>query len=156
QSDNGTAELLLKELGFAAGAGGSTAAGIAALESGAADLGLPMEGTVVADGSGLDDTNRATCDELVAVLDASGGPDGPVGSALPVAGASGTRRDRFEGSAAEGRLRAKTGTLNTVTSLAGYVDLPSGDTAAFAYVANGTKDEGTMHGQELLGALLGG
>lgn len=155
-SDNGTAELLTKEVGHASGAGGSTAAGVAVIARRATELGFGGPATHPVDGSGLDPGNRATCDELVEVLDATGGVSGSLGAALPVAGRSGTLRDRFRGTPAEGRLRAKTGTLSTVTALAGFVELPDGGTATFAYVANGKPAEGDPHrGQDFLGVLLG-
>jgi D-alanyl-D-alanine carboxypeptidase/D-alanyl-D-alanine-endopeptidase (penicillin-binding protein 4) len=154
-SDNGTAELLTKEIGRVAGGAGTTAAGVTVIARRAAELGVPMAGSMVVDGSGLDPANHATCDELVGVLDASGGIDGPVGAALPVAGRTGTLAKRFRTSAAAGRLRAKTGTLNNVTSLAGFVALPEGGTATFAYIVNGRKTDQIMRGQEFLGDLLG-
>ena len=73
---------------------------------------------------------------LTAVLDASG-RSSPIGEGLPVAGKTGTLTTRFVGAPAAGRLRAKTGTLNTVTALAGFVDTVPGAQLTFAYVANG-------------------
>jgi D-alanyl-D-alanine carboxypeptidase/D-alanyl-D-alanine-endopeptidase (penicillin-binding protein 4) len=155
ESDNGTGELLVKEIGHRTGGGGTTAAGTAHVERRAAELGFPVAGTDVTDGSGLDRANRTTCDELVAVLEHGGGSDGAIGAALPVAGRTGTLESRFEGTPAEGRLRAKTGSLNGVTSLAGFVDLPDGTVATFAYVANGPQADDPRRGQDFLGVLLG-
>jgi D-alanyl-D-alanine carboxypeptidase/D-alanyl-D-alanine-endopeptidase (penicillin-binding protein 4) len=155
ESDNGTAELLTKELGVQAGTGGSTAAGTAAIVARAGELGVPTAGTVMADGSGLDRTNHTSCDALVGALVTSGGVDGAIGSRLPVAGRSGTLRDRFLGTPAQGRLRAKTGSLNSVTALAGFVTMSDGRTATFAYIANGPQAEDPRRGQDFLGALLG-
>jgi D-alanyl-D-alanine carboxypeptidase/D-alanyl-D-alanine-endopeptidase (penicillin-binding protein 4) len=155
ESDNGTAELLTKELGVQAGTGGSTAAGTAAVVDRATALGLPTAGTVLADGSGLDRGNRTSCDALVAALITSGGVDGAIGSRLPVAGRTGTLRERFLGTPAQGRLRAKTGSLNSVTALAGFVTMSDGRTATFAYIANGPQAEDPRRGQDFLGALLG-
>lgn len=155
ESDNGTAELLTKELGVQAGTGGSTASGTAAIVARAGELGIPTAGTVMADGSGLDRGNRSSCDALVATLGASGGVDGAIGARLPVAGRTGTLRDRFLGTPAQGRLRAKTGSLNSVTALAGFVTMSDGRTATFAYIANGPQAEDPRRGQDFLGALLG-
>ena len=154
-SDNETAELLTKELGRRSGGGGTTEAGAALIERRAAELKIRTGGSDVVDGSGLDPANRVTCDEVVSVLDASGGPAGSLGPSLPVAGRSGTLATRFRGSAAEGRLRAKTGSLSDVTALAGFVDLPEGGTATFAYVANGKPiDAAARAAQDHLATVL--
>ena len=154
-SDNQIAELLTKELGRKAGAGGTTRAGAAAIQARATALGLPTAGSRVVDGSGLDPTNRVTCDELVAALQLNGGIDSPIGVALPLAGQSGTLAGRFRGTPAQDRLRAKTGTLANVTALAGFMPLTEGGTATFAYVANGQPvDAKVLGAQDLLGAVL--
>ena len=156
-SDNQIAELLTKELGRRAGTGGTTKAGAAAIQAHVTALGLPIAGTRVVDGSGLDPTNRVTCDELVAALQLNGGIDSPMGAALPVAGQSGTLSARFRGTPAQGRLRAKTGTLANVTALAGFMPLTEGGTATFAYVANGQPvDASVLAAQDLLVAVLAG
>ena len=57
-------------------------------------------------------------------------------STLPVAGVSGSLATRMRGTPAEGRVRAKTGTLSNVRSLSGYLTTVDGDTVAFAMLAN--------------------
>jgi D-alanyl-D-alanine carboxypeptidase/D-alanyl-D-alanine-endopeptidase (penicillin-binding protein 4) len=134
-SDTDSGEMLLKELGVRAGAGGSYAAGAAALAERLTDGGIALDGAVVADGSGLALDNRVTCALLAELLGRAETGDVLV-DGLAVAGESGTLRNRFRGSPLQGRLRAKTGTLRSVSSLAGVVPTRHGTPLFFAYVLN--------------------
>ena len=138
-SDNTTAELLLKELGLAWSGTGSTLDGaLATLESLAADAGRPVLVFPPVDGSGLSPENELTCRQVIDILEI-GGPDGPLASFLPVAGRSGTLRNRFVDSSAAGRVRAKTGSLPGVSSLAGFVTGSDGRPITFAAILNGER-----------------
>jgi serine-type D-Ala-D-Ala carboxypeptidase/endopeptidase (penicillin-binding protein 4) len=136
ESDNETGELLLKELGLLRGGQGSTGAGATALDAVLREAGIAADAAVVADGSGLSLENRVTCRLLIELL---ARPDtGPaMVEGLAVAAQTGTLADRFGGSSLEGRLRGKTGSLNSVAALAGVVE-DDDATLTFAYVANGT------------------
>ena len=136
QSDNQIAELLVKELGFEQGGGGTTAAGLEVMRRAITKLGVPVGGVVLHDGSGLDHDDRLTCG-LIATLLAQAGPASPVGEGLAVAGESGTLRERFTEPPEKGRILAKTGTLDDVTALSGFARALHGPTLTFAYVANG-------------------
>lgn len=153
RSDNHIADQLLKELGVAAEGRGETAAGARAVAAWAQANGAAADGARVVDGSGLDPTNATSCQALVAALDAVG-PDGIVAGGLPVAGRSGTLAGRFGDTAAAGRMRAKTGSLDDVTALAGFVDLAEGGTATFALVANGEIGEQALTAERLVAELL--
>jgi len=61
------------------------------------------------------------------------GPD--LVSALPMAGVDGTLRERAE--RARARVRAKTGSLDGVTALAGFAQPERGDAVVFAVLVNG-------------------
>ncbi len=137
RSDNTTAEVLLKVLAAHDGQLGTTEAGAADVQDTLHRLGLPTAGSVTTDGSGLDLSNRVTCDLLSAALDHQG-PDSSLAADLPVAGESGTLRKRMRGTAAEGKVRAKTGTLNEVSALAGFARSASGEDLTFAFVINGS------------------
>lgn len=136
ESDNGTAELLIKEVGQRVAGEGSTAAGAAISESTLADLGIGLGGVDVVDGSGLDRGNRVTCrllHDLLRQVDAGGEVEG----GLAVAGVTGTLARRFLDTPVSGRLRAKTGSLNNVAALAGYADTRNEGELTFAFVLNG-------------------
>jgi D-alanyl-D-alanine carboxypeptidase/D-alanyl-D-alanine-endopeptidase (penicillin-binding protein 4) len=135
ESDNQTAELVLKEIALASGRPPTTADGAAVVLETATTLGLPMGGVTVADGSGLGDGNQISCRLAQTILD-RGGVDGPIGAGLAVAGQTGTLTERFVDTELDGRLRAKTGTLNQVTALAGFLDTTPGARVTFAFIAN--------------------
>lgn len=154
ESDNTTAEVLTKELGRRAGEGTWTA-GVGALRDAMAAEGLPVEGFAAVDGSGLDRSNRATCALLIAALVRSGAT-GAIADGLPVAGQTGTLATRFIGHPAAGRLRAKTGSLDGVAALSGFMPLTE-DTAplAFALLANEVPREAIGRAlQERVAAVL--
>jgi serine-type D-Ala-D-Ala carboxypeptidase/endopeptidase (penicillin-binding protein 4) len=136
ESDNLTAELLVKELGRRHGRGGTTAAGVEVVRSTLAGEGFDLAGLVTYDGSGLDRGDRATCALLIGLLRREG-DDSWVSRGLPVAGRDGTLAERFVGTPADGRLRAKTGSLDNVAGLSGWVDGGQDHTLAFALLANG-------------------
>src|SRR6185436_19939593 len=97
-------------------------------------------GLRLADGSGLEVTNQASCDLLAATLRVPDGAGAPrLSPLLAVAGRSGTLSLRLAGTPLEGKLRAKTGSLNGVSGLAGYLDGRRG--LSFAFVANGSFSE---------------
>jgi D-alanyl-D-alanine carboxypeptidase/D-alanyl-D-alanine-endopeptidase (penicillin-binding protein 4) len=120
ESDNTAMELLTKELGLKEYGSGSTAAGLRAVWADLAGDGLPVEGFVNADGSGLSRSDRVTCALLVAVL-LKAGANGLLVRDLPVAGRSGTLAEEMQRTIAAGRVRAKTGTLDDVKALSGWV-----------------------------------
>ncbi len=124
ESDNFTAELLLKELGALYGNRGSTAAGAAAVRDLLGNIGVPLAGVRIVDGSGLSLLDRLTAQALVAILEASWlDPDirPTLISALPVAGVSGTLERRMKTAPARGNVIAKTGTTDEASALAGFV-----------------------------------
>lgn len=133
-SDNGTAELLVKELGLRRAGEGSTEAGARVVMDALRRRGLPVGSSVVADGSGLSGATRVSC-RLLASLLVSAEPT--LGHNLAIAGQSGTLARRHRGTPVAGRLRAKTGSFDGVGAVAGYADTLDGETLAFAYVING-------------------
>jgi D-alanyl-D-alanine carboxypeptidase/D-alanyl-D-alanine-endopeptidase (penicillin-binding protein 4) len=122
-SDDTGAELITKELGRRFGAGGTTAAGVAVIRDDLTADGLPVGLLHAVDGSGLDRSDRATCPLVVDALTRAG-PAGDLASTLPVAGRTGTLTRRMVNTPATGRVIAKTGTLDDVSALSGFVLAP--------------------------------
>jgi D-alanyl-D-alanine carboxypeptidase/D-alanyl-D-alanine-endopeptidase (penicillin-binding protein 4) len=124
ESDNFTAELLLKELGAVAADRGTTAAGAAVVTKQLAAADVPLAGVRIVDGSGLSLLDRLTPNALVGILEAAWATpqlrDRFVGS-LPVAGVSGTLHDRMRRPPARGNVVAKTGTTSEASALSGFV-----------------------------------
>lgn len=135
-SENFYAEMLTKALGAYFGKRGTTRAGLRIAKSALSPFKINPR---LVDGSGLSRANRASSRTLVLLL--AGMDKSEAASAfrasLPVAGLTGTLRKRMRGTPAAGRCRAKTGTLNGVSSLSGYCLNPGGRRIAFAIVANG-------------------
>ncbi len=135
-SDNFTAELVLKEIGAEAGTAGTTAEGVRVVLRDLADVGIPLAGVRMFDGSGLSLDDRLTARALTALLVVAWKDvdlRNPFWAALPVAGVNGTLEDRMERAPARGAVRAKTGTTNRASALSGYV----GDRYVFAVLQNG-------------------
>lgn len=144
-SDNNTAELLMKEIGLVESGEGTREAGAAAIMATLASWNVPTDGVVFGDGSGLGLGNRLTCDALVAVLQRSS-PTDDMGAGLPVAGRTGSLSDVFGDHPVAGRLLGKTGTLNNppfnqdppaVKALAGYLPVDGGGAVEYALILNG-------------------
>jgi D-alanyl-D-alanine carboxypeptidase/D-alanyl-D-alanine-endopeptidase (penicillin-binding protein 4) len=135
-SDNLTAELMLKQLGAEAGGAGTTRAGAAVVLRDLQAADVPLVGVRIADGSGLSLDDRLTARALAAMLLAvwdNVALRRVFWRALPVAGENGTLEDRMERAPARGVVRAKTGTTNRASALSGYV----GQRYAFVIIQNG-------------------
>lgn len=142
-SNNFMAEVLVKAMGaHAAGPGvaGTWQNGIPALRSALGALDIPLAGARLVDGSGLSREDRVSARILVAALrradlDFALAPE--FEAALPIAGEDGTLHERVLDAAA--LLRAKTGSLDGVTALAGFAHPPQGHDRIFAILVNRPK-----------------
>ena len=124
QSDNFTAELLLKQLAAAAGVVGTSAAGAAQAREILATAGVPVAGVRLVDGSGLSPYDRLTARAIVGILRAAWTDPqvrAPFLAALAVSGRNGTLRDRLRRAPAAGVVQAKTGTTSIASALSGFV-----------------------------------
>jgi serine-type D-Ala-D-Ala carboxypeptidase/endopeptidase (penicillin-binding protein 4) len=136
ESDNYTAEMLVKQLGAVYAGRGSTAAGARVMREALAAAGIPLAGVRLADGSGLSRLDRLTTNAVVALLEAglAGGElRNPFLQSLAVAGVDGTLQNRLVSLPARGHVIAKTGTTSTASALSGFVR----DRYAFSILQNG-------------------
>lgn len=141
-SQNLHAELFMRRAGAVAGKDGSVADGIAAIGTMLTGAGVPRTAWDFSDGSGMSTYNRLAPRGVVRFLRwTTAQPWGAAWRAtLPVAGIDGTLARRFKGTALEGRLFAKTGTLNATNALSGYMIGASGHTLTFSTFANDVPD----------------
>jgi D-alanyl-D-alanine carboxypeptidase/D-alanyl-D-alanine-endopeptidase (penicillin-binding protein 4) len=130
--------MVAKAIGAYAGGSGTTARGMrVAGEVAAPMLGADAALLHLADGSGLSHADRTTASALARLLAAGAANPAiakPLAGALSVAGANGTLAHRLP--ALRGRVLGKSGTLDNVSALAGYVTALSGRRFAFAVLMN--------------------
>lgn len=142
-SDNFTAETLLKTMGAENQPQGTWERGRAAVSNYLASIGLEPETYTLVNGSGLFDANRYSSRQLATVLRAVWQDQtirAEFVSQLATGGVDGTLRNRYRRAPARRNVRAKTGTLAAVTALSGYVLAPSGrHTVAFSIMVNGVR-----------------
>lgn len=161
-SDNFIAEVMLRQLAIAKGLPGSFDGGQAAMTAALGELGLWREGQAIADGSGLSMHNRLTPAALVAALQLAANRDdlADLLAGLPVGCATGTLTERFTDARsvpARGQVRAKTGTLDQVSALAGYTPTRDGGLVAFAFIGNDLPRDTYVRGWfDHVGAALAG
>jgi D-alanyl-D-alanine carboxypeptidase/D-alanyl-D-alanine-endopeptidase (penicillin-binding protein 4) len=143
-SDNYLAEVLGRMAAAAAGQPASNDGATAAVQAQLAELGIATPTMRFADVSGLAMGNQVSARQLAEVVRAiTTGTDPRLRAALdgfPVAALSGTLDARYEDAATSrgaGLVRAKTGTLNTVTALSGYVVDADGRLLVFSFIGNG-------------------
>ncbi|WNI24091.1 D-alanyl-D-alanine carboxypeptidase/D-alanyl-D-alanine-endopeptidase [Streptomyces sp. ITFR-16] len=142
-SDNDIAEALARQTALAARRPADFTGGRRAVTAQLKKLGLPLKGVDIADGSGLDRRDKVSAALLAGLLARAADPDHPelrpVLTGLPVAGFSGTLSSRYTAkTGGTGLIRAKTGTLTGVNTLAGTVVDPQGRLLTFAFMATGT------------------
>jgi len=150
-SDNVLGEIVAHEVAKATGGEATFEGGSKATLDVLRQNGFDVSGVELSDGSGLSTQNLVPAALLGQILSVAAGPDGddprtvklrPLLGGLPVAGGTGTLADRFgEAGATDGKgwVRAKTGTLSGVNSLAGLVLDVDGRPLVFAFMTTGTE-----------------
>ncbi len=146
-SDNVLAEAIAREVAKVNGQPASFDGAAKAVRDVLTKNQFDLTGATVVDASGLSSQNKIPAKLLGQILDVAAKPDAsdprtaklrPLLTALPVAGGSGTLANRYQQEAASGKgwVRAKTGTLTGVNSLAGAVVDTDGKLLVFAFMSN--------------------
>jgi D-alanyl-D-alanine carboxypeptidase/D-alanyl-D-alanine-endopeptidase (penicillin-binding protein 4) len=96
------------------------------------------------DGSGLSRRDAVSAEAVLALLERMADPSGksPFVTGLPIAGVDGSLSTRMRGTPAENNLRAKTGTMSNIRTLAGYVTTRDGERLAFVILINNFEGTG--------------
>ncbi len=148
-SQNLYTELILRALGEVAGGGANSNSaktseqkGIDIVQELLQKAGVPTDSVVQYDASGLSRHNLITPNSsamLYKYMDASRN-SAVWKNVLTIGGVDGTLRRRFSGTSAENNVRGKTGTLDQVSALSGYVTSKSGERFAFSVLTNNIPD----------------
>jgi D-alanyl-D-alanine carboxypeptidase/D-alanyl-D-alanine-endopeptidase (penicillin-binding protein 4) len=106
--------------------------------------GIPNASYQLVDGSGLSRRDAISADAVMAVLERMADPSGksPFVAGLPIAGVDGSLSTRMKGTPAERNIRAKTGTMSNIRTLAGYVTTYDGERLAFVVLINNFEGTG--------------
>ena len=157
ESDNVLAEALARQVAIAQKVPVSFVGAAQAIRTVLGGLGVPSAGLRMVDGSGLSGQDRLRPQVLAAVLRAAVGTADPrlhsLVPALPVGGYDGTLDKRYRTGTtrtAAGRVRAKTGTLDGVSALAGLASDRTGRLLVFAVLADRVPIGGTLAAEAAL------
>ncbi|GKX52965.1 serine-type D-Ala-D-Ala carboxypeptidase [Budvicia aquatica] len=143
ESDNMIADTVFRTLGNKQyGVPGTWRTGANAVRSTLRNqAGIDIGNTVIADGSGLSRHNLIAADTMMQILQYIAKNDAQLDfiSMLPVSGQDGTLRSRsgFKDAGLDGKVLAKTGALQGVYNLAGFITTASGEKMAFVQYLSG-------------------
>jgi D-alanyl-D-alanine carboxypeptidase/D-alanyl-D-alanine-endopeptidase (penicillin-binding protein 4) len=162
-SNNGIAEVLTKAMGRAVSGEGTWPAGMRAVTDAVHRLGVDIGPGALADGSGLTTNDLLTPSQISDLLIAAQArPWFPTWfAALPVAGmpdrlVGGTLASRMRGTRAMGNVHAKTGTLNGVSALSGYVTDADGELLVFSIMENNILSAAPKDLEDAIAVVLAG
>ena len=117
----------------------SSQLGIAEVKSFLESIGIPSDGILPYDGSGLSRHNLITPNAVISLYTyMAKSPNAQAWrDSLTIGGVDGTLRNRFIGTAAAGNMRGKTGTIDQVSALSGYVKTAGGEELVVSFIVNG-------------------
>ncbi|MEO6334055.1 MAG: D-alanyl-D-alanine carboxypeptidase/D-alanyl-D-alanine-endopeptidase [Pyrinomonadaceae bacterium] len=120
--------------------------GLSAVKRFLTEIGVAPDGIIQHDGSGLSRHNLITPAAVVQLYSYMGRRSRfsqAWRDSLTIGGVDGTLRNRFKGTKAAGNIRGKTGTIDQVSALSGYVKTAGGEELAFSMVVNGINETST-------------
>ncbi len=128
------------------GSGNSSNLGLSVVKGFLKQIGVPDDGIVQWDGSGLSRHNLITPSAIVTLytyMAKQSKYSQAWRDSLTIGGVDGTLRNRFKGTRAENNMRGKTGTIDQVSALSGYVTTAGGEQLVISLVVNGVPTPGT-------------
>jgi len=153
KTDNLYADSLFKRLGDGTWSGGSKKVRRFLSDK----LGIDHHDVIQIDGSGLSRYNLTTVDQVVSLLTWVHN-EAPFAaefkSSLSIAGVDGTLKKRFDSGRFRSKIRAKTGTMTSVTAIAGYLTTKEKEPIVFAIMANGFVSSAREMKSDLEDAIL--
>ncbi|HET7620320.1 MAG TPA: D-alanyl-D-alanine carboxypeptidase/D-alanyl-D-alanine-endopeptidase [Gemmatimonadaceae bacterium] len=157
-SQNQIAEILLRTLGLERAGVGRPDSGASVVERQLLAWGAEPDGFVIRDGSGLSRYDYLSPETIVRTLAAirKDTAFSVFYDALPIAGIDGTIENRMRGTAAEGNVHAKTGSIANARSLSGYVTTADGRELIFSMLSNNwtVPARDVLRVQDAIAALL--
>ena len=117
--------------------------GIAVVKNFLTQIGIPSDGIIQYDGSGLSRHNLITPSATVRLYEYMAKQSRNAlawENSLTIGGVDGTLRNRFKGTRAESNARGKTGTIDQVSTLSGYLTTAAGEKLVFSILVNGVAE----------------
>jgi len=150
-SQNLHAELLLRLLGKIHGTDGCFVQGARVVRQFLLDAGVDDADFFLYDGSGMSPDDRVAPRAFTQLLAYASRQSWGAAwrNTLPIAGVDGTLAARFKDSPLKSRVQAKTGTMNEVNALSGYVVANTGKTVAFSIIVNGHRPSSEAESQAI-------